>query len=272
MQPKLGIIAAGGAVPVHVMNHCRDSGRDVFVLALQGHADELELDGVPHARIRLGAAGKMISALHDAKAEEVVLIGQLRRPSLLELRPDVRAAKIAFKARIAAHGDNSLLSAIVRELEGEGFRIVGVDDVVADMLAPTGVLGKISPDKLAGTDIQRGIEVVRGLGQLDVGQAAIVQDGIVLAVEAAEGTDRMIERSKALHRDGPGGVLVKCKKPGQDRRVDLPTIGRTTVEIAAAAGLRGIAVEAGATLIIERDAVIRAADTAGVFVTGVDLT
>lgn len=271
MPPKLGIIAGGGAIPVQLVDHCRDTGREFFVLALKGHVDQLDLETVPHREIRLGAAGRMISTLHMEAVEDVILIGRLRRPSLFELRPDARAAKIALKARRHTQGDDGLLSAIIRELEGEGFNVVGIDEVMSAMLAPKGIMGKHTPDKLALADIDRGIDVVKALGGLDVGQGAIIQDGIVLAVEASEGTDQLIRRSKELHRKGPGGILVKCMKPGQERRVDLPTIGVTTIALAAEAGLRGIAVEAGATLIVEQSAVIDAADNNGLFLSGFEM-
>lgn len=272
MPPKLGIIAGGGAIPVQLVDHCRITGREFFVLALKGHVDELDLNTVSHSEIRLGAAGKMIATLHEQAVQDVILIGKLRRPSLFELRPDARAAKIAFKARRKTHGDDGLLSAIIRELEEEGFNVVGIDAVMSEMLAPLGVMGKHAPDKLALADIDRGVDVVKALGALDVGQGAIVQDGIVLAVEASEGTDQLIERSKALHRKGAGGILVKSMKPGQERRVDLPTIGVTTIALALEAGLRGIAVEAGSTLIVDQAAVIAAADAGGLFLSGFEVS
>ena len=173
------------------------------------------------------------------------------------------------KTGARALGDDGLLSALVRALEDEGFRMVGADDVVSDLLAPQGPLGAVAPEAEAKADIALGIDVALALGALDVGQAVVVQQGLVLGVEAAEGTDALIERCGGLRRAGPGGVLVKVKKPGQDRRVDLPTIGVSTVTAAAAAGLSGIAVEAGGTLVMDRSAVAETADRVGVFVIGV---
>jgi DUF1009 family protein len=169
----------------------------------------------------------------------------------------------------AALGDDKLLSVLIAEIESEGFNVVGADDILHDLLVAEGVLGRHRPDDIAQSDIARGVEVARALGAVDVGQAVVVQQGIVLGVEAIEGTDALIARAAAVRREGPGGVLVKIKKPGQERRADLPTIGRSTVDAAAGAGLRGIAVEAGATLVIGRETLVAAADAAGIFVAAI---
>ena len=161
---------------------------------------------------------------------------------------------------------------IVRELEEtEGFRVVGPQSILPDILATAGTYGTIQPDSMARRDIDRGIVVAKAIGALDVGQAAVVQEGMVLAVEAAEGTDAMLERCRDVRRDGPGGVLVKVRKPRQEDRADLPTIGVSTIANVAAAGLAGIAVEAGGTLIIDRPAVIAAGDSAGLFLIGIEI-
>jgi DUF1009 family protein len=165
-----------------------------------------------------------------------------------------------------------LLKAVTAELEGEGFHVVAAHDVFRDLLTPAGPLGGLTPDEQAEGDIARGMAVIRALGPLDVGQAVIVQQGLVLGIEAIEGTDALIERCGMLRRDGPGGVLVKMTKPTQDLRFDLPTIGVITVERCAAAGLRGIAIEAGKTIALDRDAIAAQADRLGLFVVGLDIT
>lgn len=267
--PRLGIVAGGGALPGRIAAACRASGRPFFVVALEGQADEATLADLPHAWVRLGAAGRAIELLRQAGVEEVVMAGAVRRPSLAALRPDRRTALFLAKVGRAAFGDDGLLRAIVQTLEEEGFRVVGPNDVLRDLTAGEGVYGAHAPDADAWVDIERGIAVARGLGALDVGQAAVVQQGVVLGVEAIEGTDALIARTASLRREGRGGVLVKVRKPGQETRVDLPVIGVRTVEAAAAAGLVGIAVEAGAALVVDRDAVVAAADRAGLFVVGV---
>ena len=221
-------------------------------------------------RVRLGAAGDSLARLRDAGVRNLVMAGRIRRPGLSELRPDARAARLFARIGLRSLGDDGLLRAVARELEQEGFRILGVQEVLGGLLTPAGVLGRHRPDARAEEDIARGIEVARTLGRLDVGQAAVVQQGLVLGVEGIEGTDGLLARCGALKRDGVGGVLVKAAKPQQDRRLDLPAVGPDTVEGAAAAGLRGIAAEAGGTLLLDREAVIAAADRLGVFVVGVE--
>ena len=197
------------------------------------------------------------------------MAGPVRRPSLASIRPDWRAAKFLARIGLRALGDDGLLGAIIKEFELEGFRVVGVHDVLGSLLAPEGPLGAIVPDAEARADIERGLEVARAIGAVDVGQAVVVQQGIVLGVEAVEGTDALIERAGRLKREGPGGVLVKIAKPGQERRADLPTVGVGTVQAAARAGLRGIAVEASMALVMDRPAGAAAADRAGLFVIGI---
>ena len=266
---KLGILAGGGVLPQLIVAACRAQERPVFVLAFEGHTDVETTRDVDHAWVRLGTAGKALKCLRDTGVEDLVLAGPVRRPSLMDLRPDATALKFFARAGGKAMGDDSLLRALIRMLEeDEGFRVVGVDDVLGGITAPAGALGAHAPDSAAERDIERGVDVVRALGAADVGQAAIVQDGIVLGVEAVEGTDALLRRCADLRREGPGGVLVKLSKPGQEKRADLPTIGTDTVARAKEAGLRGIAVEAGLTLIIASDAVIEAADAAGLFVVG----
>ncbi|MGP1395818.1 MAG: LpxI family protein [Inquilinaceae bacterium] len=268
--PKLGILAGGGPLPRRLAEVCRARGRPFFIVAMRGHAEPSLTDGFPHAWFRLGEAGAVLDRLRQERVAELCLIGSVRRLSLSTLRPDLKTA--AFLARVGrrALGDDGLLDAVRGALEAEGFRVVGVQEILADVLAPSGLLVGTAPDDQAQIDIARGLEVARAIGRLDVGQAAVVEQGVVLALEAVEGTDAMLERVRGLERRGPGGVLVKTPKPQQDRRLDLPTVGVTTVERAAAAGLRGIAVEAQGALIVDRAAVTDAADRLGLFIVGVD--
>jgi DUF1009 family protein len=208
--------------------------------------------------------------LREHQVTELVLAGGIRRPSLAALRPDWRAAKLFARVGYRALGDDGLLSAVVKELEQEGFRVLGADQLLDRALAPQGPLGRLRPDSQSQADIERGLRVARTLGALDVGQAAVVQQGLVLGVEAIEGTDELLRRCAALRREGPGGVLVKVGKPGQERRADRPTIGLRTILLAAETGLRGIAVEADATIVLDRDEVIRTADRVGLFLVGID--
>jgi len=268
MAPKLGIIAGSGALPKKLVEKCRETGRDCFVLAFDGETDPGCVEGVDHLWSRLGAAARNFAALRQAGVEQLVMAGGIRRPSLAGLRPDWRAAQFFGRIGLRALGDDGLLSAVIKELEREGFALVGVETVLDEAVAPEGPFGRHRPDEQALADIEHGFRVAAALGTLDIGQAVVVQQGMVLGVEAIEGTDQLIRRCAALRREGPGGVLVKAKKPGQERRADLPTIGPHTVEAAHAAGLRGIAVEAWSTLVIDRMAMTELADRLGLFVFG----
>lgn len=265
----LGIIAGSGGLPGRVIGSCRAAGREVFVLALEGEADPTALADVPHAWCRIGGAATGLDVLRAHGVGELVLVGGVRRPSLAALRPDWRAAKFLARVGYRALGDDGLLSAVVKELEREGFRIVGPDQLLGEAELPEGPLGRHRPDADALADIAHGIRLARAIGALDIGQAVVVQQGLVLGVEAIEGTDGLLRRCAGLRRDGPGGVLVKTEKPGQEKRADRPTIGPRTVSLAAESGLSGIAAQAGATLIVDRAEVIRLADAAGLFVVGV---
>ncbi len=267
----LGILAGGGPLPGRVAAAALATGRDGFVLGFEGFADPVVLAPYPHEFVRLGAAGRIRDLLSAHACRDLVLVGVLRRPSVLDLRPDAFGVRVLGRiGRATFAGDDSILTAIVRVLQEEGFVVRGVEEVLRDILAPAGLLTHAAPDAMAFADIARGVHVVRALGVVDVGQGSVVQQGIVLAVEAAEGTDAMLTRAATLARSGPGGVLVKLVKPGQDRRTDLPTLGPETVRLAAAAGLRGIAFEADGTLLVEREKMVAVAEAAGLFLVGLD--
>ncbi|HME26140.1 MAG TPA: UDP-2,3-diacylglucosamine diphosphatase LpxI [Acetobacteraceae bacterium] len=268
-RPALGILAGGGRLPGQVAAAARAAGRNVFLIGLEGFADPAVLAPWPHEVVRMLAAGRILAALREHGCRELVLVGPVRRPSLLDLRPDAEGARILARiGRAAFAGDDGLLAAVVRVFAEEGFRVLGVHEVLDEALGPVGLLSRTAPDAVAMADIRRGIAVARALGAIDVGQGCVVQQGIVLAVEAAEGTDAMLARCASLARPGRGGVLVKLVKPGQDRRADLPTVGPETLRGAAGASLRGVAFEAGGTILAERDATIAVADAAGLFLLG----
>jgi len=274
MPGKLGLIAGGGDLPLRLAEAARAAGRPLYVLALEGSASPALVAAarqteMGYGSVRLGALGEGMRLLRAAGVEEICFAGKVHRPSIFELRPDARAAKFLARVGWRALGDDGMMAALVKELADEGFRVVGPDAVLSDLLVPEGALSALLPDAQALNDIARGVAVVQALGALDIGQAAVVQQGMVLGVEAIEHTDALLARCGELRREGPGGVLVKCAKPGQERRADLPTIGVGTVANAHAAGLRGIAIEAGATLVLDRAAVGAEADRLGLFVVAV---
>jgi len=273
LAAPLGIIAGGGPLPAQVAAAAQAAGRPVFIAGLEGFAEPHIIAPFPHQFFRLGAIGAIRQALRDANCIEIVMIGPVKRPSMLALRPDAEGLKLIGKIGKAAFaGDDGLLAAIIRVLSEDGFRVLGAHDIVSDVLGPAGLLTTTAPDAAAMADVTRGIEILKIIGPADIGQACVVQQGIVLAVEAVEGTDAMLSRIQSVARLGPGGVLVKLAKPGQERRADLPTIGPNTIRYAAEAGLRGIAFEAGNTILSDRSEMIKAADAAGLFLTGIELT
>ena len=240
-------------------------------MGLEGFAQPALLAPYPHGVARIGAAGRIVELLRAHQVRDLVLVGTVRRPGFFDLRPDAEGAKLLARiGRAAFAGDDGLLRAVIKVLGELGFNVLGAHEVLQEALGPRGLLTRTGPDAQAMADIARAVAVARRLGEVDVGQGCVVQQGLVLAVEAIEGTDAMLARCGPLRREGLGGVLVKLVKPGQERRADLPTIGALTIRNAAAAGLRGVAFEAGGTLLAERAEAIALADAAGLFLLGFD--
>ncbi len=266
MATKLGIIAGGGDLPVRICEACEKAGRPFFVVAIEHQADTGQLSRFPHAVLRLGAAGKALQTFKKEGVRDLVMAGKVSRPSLAQLRPDAEALKFFTTVGRGVGGDDDLLTRVANYFQDKhGFNVISVGDVLGRTGVDQGTMTKTEPDSGRQADIERGLFVLQAMGPADVGQAVVVQEGIVLGVEAIEGTDALIERCGALKRPGPGPVLIKIAKPGQDNRVDLPTIGEQTVDHAAAAGFSGIAIEADRTIIMDREATVAAADRAGIF-------
>ncbi|CAI3947480.1 DUF1009 family (PDB:4GGM) [Commensalibacter communis] len=263
-KAAVGILAGGGALPGKVAEAVFSMGRPVFIVGFQDFAEPEIIEQWPHEYIRLAAAGRILSALREHHCEDIVLIGPVKRPSWRDLRPDAEGAKILARIGKALFaGDDGLLAALVRVFDEEGFKVRGAHEFLDPVIE--GVYGEIQPDTQALQDIAKGIEVNRALGRLDIGQGCIVQNGLVIAVEAMEGTDSMVKRAKDCQQPGLGAILIKQVKPDQERRADMPTIGPRTVIGACESGLRGIAFEAGGTLIVQQEEVIRLADENGIF-------
>lgn len=271
---RLGIIAGGGELPVALAEHCTAAGQAYFVARVAPYADPA-LSAHPGTTDGLGAMGARINALRSAGCDAIVLIGQVPRPdfAVLELDDGARAMLPALIAA-APQGDDALLRALLAEHERAGFRVLGVEEVMGELLATAGVWGAHVPTAAHMKDLRLAAKVAAAIGGFDIGQGVVSADGLVLAVEAQEGTDAMLRRVAALPPSVRGtaqarrGVLVKRPKPIQERRIDLPTIGVRTIEAAADAGLAGVAVEAGGALAVRRDQMIAAADRAGLFLCG----
>lgn len=271
-QPKLALIAGSGYLPRRVAEAARDAGRSLVVLTLD-EASAVDYPGFDVHPISLAKVGALFDILRREAVGELVMAGKVHRPNFAQLRPDARCLRLLPGIiAAAAQGDDRLIAHIVGLFEAEGVRVVAPETLLSSLLATEGDWTKAKPRAGDLADMAKGFEVARAIGALDIGQGVVVADGLVLAVEAAEGTDAMLDRVAHLPaalrgQDGRRrGVLVKCAKPGQERRVDLPTIGRATVTAAAAAGLAGIGIEAGGSLVVDREETIAAADAAGLFI------
>jgi DUF1009 family protein len=274
-EEPIGIICGGGAIPMAVAKAVQEQGRPLTLFPLYGFADKA-LERFPHRWVHLGAIGRLLRVMREAGCKDIVMIGSLTRPSPWKVRLDFTT--LLALPRLLPYfrgGDDRLLSGVTEYFEERGFRLVGAHEVAPEILMPAGVVGKHRPRKADEEDIRLGFNLLGAMGPFDVGQGAIISGLHALAVEAAEGTASMIARVGEMRKNGRvklparAGVLVKAPKPGQDRRVDLPAIGPDTVAQAKAAGLAGIAVEAGSTIVADTAALVRAADKAGLFVVGV---
>jgi DUF1009 family protein len=271
----VGIIAGGGAMPFAVADSLGARGIGAVIFALKGACDPAAVERFRHHWISVGQLGKATKLFRSEGCRDLIFIGSLARPALSEIRLDWGTVRVMGRVLAAFRGgDDHLLSGIGRILEQDGFRMVGIRDTAPDLLMPAGTISRTVPDGGAVADIARGRELLAALGPFDIGQAAIVIDGHVVAVEDIEGTDGLLVRVARLRAEGRirtkagRGVLVKVPKRGQDLRFDLPTVGPNTAEGASKAQLAGIAIAAGNTLVAESQAMIEAADRAGLFVTG----
>jgi DUF1009 family protein len=265
LPPTLGIVAGGGSLPALLIEHCKRTGRDFFIIAFEESFSAEIMAHLPHAIVRMGAVGEALAHLRNAGVQEIVMAGHIKRPSLSSLCPDAAGAALLKKLGFAFFGgDDALLRAITEFFESEKFTVVGVETILGGLLANEGVLGKISPDKQAKADILLGMAAAKNLGALDIGQAVVVENSVVIATETVEGTDALITQHKTKR-----GVLVKAKKPAQEVRVDLPSIGVQTIENLYKNGYAGVAVEAYASLIIDQAETIKKANEYGIFVVGV---
>jgi hypothetical protein len=275
ISSPIGLVAGGGAMPFAVADSLVARGAKPVLFALRGACDPVRVERFRHHWISVGQLGRATKLFRSENCRDLVFIGTLVRPALSEIRLDWGTLRVLGRILTAFRGgDDHLLSGIGGILEQDGFRMVGIRDVAPDLLMPDGCLTRAAPDQTATADIARGREVLLALGPYDIGQAVIVIDGHVVAVEDIEGTDGLLARVARLRSEGrirarsPSGVLVKAPKRGQDLRFDLPAVGARTVEGAAAAGLAGIAISAGNAILAEPQAMIAAADAAGIFVTG----
>jgi DUF1009 family protein len=272
----LAILCGGGDFPIQVAAAATQQGRNPVLAGIVGAADA-RIEAFPHFWFHLGQVGKLFRALKERGILEIAIVGAVTRPELGDLRLDWGAVRrLEGLASLFRGGDNRLLVGVAQLFESEGIAVVGIDQIAPQLLVSPGVLGALSPSMQAQADARKGADLIAALSPFDVGQATVVANGRILAVEAAEGTDSMLSRiadlrgSNRLRLKGRSGVLVKAPKRNQDMRLDLPAVGAATIESARRAQLEGIALAAGRVLIADRVLFVKSADEAGLFVIGLE--
>ncbi len=268
----LGILAGGSGVPCEIAAAVVARGRGVHIVGLEGEA-EAQIAGYPHTWVNWGGIGAMIRAFQDNGCREIVIVGRVRRPNLLAIRPDFGFwTSLPSLLPFLRGGDDAILRLVVGFFERRGLKVIGVHEAAPELIASAGVLGQHRPSAAHTSAIAQCVTALAALGPFDAAQAAVGQAHRLLAVEGADGTDAMLRRlGSSVGLGGRReGVLVKMPKPDQERRIDLPAIGPETMRRAAAAGLAGVAVLSGQTLFAERALALQAADDAGLFVLGLD--
>jgi DUF1009 family protein len=273
----LAIVCGAGSLPFALADAAMRRGRRVVLFALKGFADPARVTAYPHHWTFMGQLNRFMTIAETEGCRDIAFIGSVTRPSLWTIRPDWRVLMLMPQiVQLYRGGDDHLQSGIGRLIERHGFRLLGPKDIAPELTMPLGPLGSREPSQRDRADIARGLAVLDAMSPHDIGQAVVVAENQVLAVEGPEGTDRAVARVTELRKSGRirssagTGVLVKAAKRGQDHRIDLPTIGPQTVEAAAAAGLAGIAVVAGSTFVAEPEVIAAAADRAKLFVVGVE--
>jgi DUF1009 family protein len=276
-ETPLALICGAGTLPFSLADAAARRSRRVVLFALRGWADPDRVAAYPHHWLWMGQFGRFRQLAAAEGCRDVAFIGSVTRPSLLRIRPDFQALRLMPQViQLFRGGDDHLQSGIGRLFEQHGFRLLGPSEIAPELVMPPGLLGSRTPNTQDRSDIARGLALLNATSPFDIGQAVVVADNHVLAVEGPEGTDQALARVAELRRSGRiqtaagTGVLVKAAKLGQDHRIDLPVIGPSTIVAAGAAGLAGVAVVAGTTIVAEPERIAAVADRAKVFVIGVD--
>lgn len=262
----LALIAGSGDLPLQIIRSCQKQNIYLIVIGFESQTHINETN-VPYAQFSIGSIGKILDHLKKHKIKKIVFAGNVKRPSLKELQVDWIGAKWLKSLGIKAlKGDDALLSGILELLQKEGFEILKPSDFLGNLMLSEGALTKTLPTPNDYLDIERGVQVLKALSPLDIGQSVIVQQGLVLGIEAIEGTKALINRCSLLKREGPGGVLVKMAKTAQNKNIDLPTIGPETIIDLKKAGFVGIAAEVNTTQVINYEQTLKLANELSLFV------
>ncbi|MDL2316152.1 UDP-2,3-diacylglucosamine diphosphatase LpxI [Desulfovibrio sp. OttesenSCG-928-A18] len=258
MSDTIGIIAGSGQFPYLVAQGARESGLRVVICGFEGNTEpDLAKEAEAFIMLHLGQLGALIDFFKKQGASRLCMAGAIAKPRALDIKPDFRAAKLLF--RLAGNrGDDAILRAVAKEIQSEGIAVMRPEELVPELASPTGLISKRKPDAELWSDIRHGWHIAKQVGGLDIGQCVVVRGGIVMAVEAIEGTDAAIVRGAQL--GGGGCTVVKVVKPGQDKRLDLPSIGMRTMELLCAHKCACLAYDATGTLFFDRKAALAFAD------------
>jgi DUF1009 family protein len=268
---KLAILAGAGSLPKHVAEACQKHGIEYVVIGFDGEVEAKKFESDPNFFVfKVYALTKIINHLKELGVTHVTMAGKVRRTDLSKLFLDLKGAKLLASIMRGGFADNAVLSAIIKFVEKEGFKVLAPETIATDIVLSKGCVTKVKPDVSAMSDIKQGIKILKGIAGFDVGQALVIQGGLVLGVEAAEGTDALIRRCGMVAQGSDVmPTLIKISKPEQDKRVDLPCIGQETIRNAHASGLRGIAAEAGLTLILDQSETVKLANEYKMFIMGI---
>ena len=261
----IGLIAGSGDLPKQILTQCLQSNTPVHVIAFEGQTPTDTVEGTSHLWLKLGAVSPLLDYFKKHKVTHIVMAGGIKRPSISELSLDWTGTKLLARVGLGSKGDDGVLSAITGYLQEQGFEILSAADLLPITVGAGILTGGADPVEFED-DIQRGLAILNALSDQDVGQSVVIQQGLVLGIEAVEGTEELIHRSGSYQRPGRKPILLKWSKSGQSRLVDLPTIGADTIDQCVKAGFAGIIIEADVTQILDKENVIKLANTAGLFI------
>lgn len=265
---KIGIIAGAGYLPKHVLEACKSQKIPHVVIGLEKETSLELFKGEKISVFKIYSISKIFDFLKSEGVKYITLAGKVKRANISRLLLDFKGAMLFTKVIRNGLSDSAILKTILDFIEQEGFKIIAPDKVANDIILTKGYITKSKPDSVAEKDIKDGIKILRGIASFDVGQALVIQNGLVLGVEAAEGTDDLIRRCGEIRQEGEGPILIKVIKPQQDKRVDLPCIGPDTILNAQKYGIRGIAAEAGSTILLDQINTVKLANRLGIFIHG----
>ena len=266
---KIAIVAGNGDLPILVIEKCIQLGKPYFLIIIKDHGEYTMNKFKCDYTLKLNQIGKALKVIKNNKIDEIIMIGSIQRPSLRDMIPDLWTAKFLAKIASEPQGDDNILKNLSKELEYEGFKIIAPESFITNSLSKKGLMGKIKSSKSHDEYMAKGFKIAKKFGELDIGQSLVIENGLVLALEGAEGTDEMIKRSFKYKKSNKPSILIKIFKTSQEKRIDRPVIGVETVKLAFKYGFSGIALEANEVLIIDYEKTISIADKKNIFIKGI---